>query len=302
MSVQPGDGAGAASALAEFHEPHAPLPARVRGYMFDVDGTLLLSDRSLGGYELLPGAAELLTELKRRSIPFVLLTNGSAYVPAEQAEKLRRAGLPVDDEQMLTPSSVAAALMRRHRIGRVLVLGTPGVGHSLREAGITTLHTGEPGDTDVDAVYVGWYPQCAMPDIEAATNAILAGAKLYVASNVPFFATRHGRTPGYSYAIVAAIRSLTRAPMILTGKPSLQALRFVASRLRLPMEAIAVVGDDPIVEALMAHRGGAYCIGVTTGTTSHEEWHGQSARQRPDRIVGGLPDLLRAIRESPGAG
>ena len=29
---------------------------RLAGFMFDVDGTLLLSDRSLGGYELLPGA------------------------------------------------------------------------------------------------------------------------------------------------------------------------------------------------------------------------------------------------------
>ena len=37
----------------------------------------------------------------------------------------------------------------------------------------------------------------------------IAGAKLYVASDVPFFATRHGRTIGYSYAIVGAIRRVT---------------------------------------------------------------------------------------------
>ena len=65
-----------------------------------------------------------------------------------------------------------------------------------------------------------------MKDIEAACNAILAGAKLYVASDVPFFATRQGRTIGYSYAIVGAIRRVTRAPMILTGKPSLHAHAF----------------------------------------------------------------------------
>jgi 4-nitrophenyl phosphatase len=33
--------------------------ARLKGLMFDLDGTLLLSDRSLGNYEILPGAAEL---------------------------------------------------------------------------------------------------------------------------------------------------------------------------------------------------------------------------------------------------
>ena len=51
---------------------------KLAGFMFDVDGTLLLSDRSLGGYELLPGAAETLAELTSRNIPYVLLTNGSA--------------------------------------------------------------------------------------------------------------------------------------------------------------------------------------------------------------------------------
>ena len=57
----------------------------IKGFMFDLDGTLLLSDRSLGGYEVLPGAIEVLSSLQERAIPFVVLTNGSAYPPAEQA-------------------------------------------------------------------------------------------------------------------------------------------------------------------------------------------------------------------------
>ncbi len=35
---------------------------------------------------------------------------------------------------------------------------------------------------------------------------------------------------GYSYAIVGAIRRCTNASMILTGKPSQHALRFVAKK------------------------------------------------------------------------
>src|SRR5579862_8430866 len=100
----------------------AVLP-QLKGLMFDLDGTLLLSDRSLGSYEILPGAVELLTELKRRDFPFVVLTNGSAYPPAEQAAKLRGFGLPVEDDCMLTPSSVGAALMSGAGVKRALVLG-----------------------------------------------------------------------------------------------------------------------------------------------------------------------------------
>ena len=75
---------------AQVRDTGSSAPLRpLKGFMFDLDGTLLLSDRSLGGYELLPGAAEVLTTLRERAIPFVVLTNGSAYRPSEQAAKLR---------------------------------------------------------------------------------------------------------------------------------------------------------------------------------------------------------------------
>jgi 4-nitrophenyl phosphatase len=278
----------------------AALP-KLRGFLFDLDGTLLLSDRSLGGYEVLPGAVEVLTALNERAVPFAVLTNGSAYAPAEQAARLRALGLPVSDERMLTPSSVAAELMVRKAVGRVLVLGSRGVGHALASAGIATLYTGEPGATEVDAVYVGWHPECNMKDIEAACQAIWAGAKLYVASDVPFFASKQGRTMGYSHAIVGAIRRMTRAPFILTGKPSLHALRFAARRLGIPVRSLGVVGDDPAVEVIMAHRGGATAFGVTTGVTKSEDWARQSGNRRPHRVLSGIGELLSCEALRPPA-
>src|ERR1700691_2678706 len=95
----------------------------IKGFMFDLDGTLLLSDRSLGGYEVLPGAIDVLSALHERAIPFVVLTNGSAYPPAEQAARLRGLGLPIADDPMFTPSSVAAELMSRGGLQRALILG-----------------------------------------------------------------------------------------------------------------------------------------------------------------------------------
>jgi 4-nitrophenyl phosphatase len=270
-------------------------PPRLKGLMFDLDGTLLLSDRSLGGYEVLPGAAELLRELARREFPFVVLTNGSAYPPAEQAAKLRSVGLAVRDECMLTPSSVAADLMARAGVRRALVLGSSGVGQALRDAHIETVQVGEPGEREVQAVYVGWYPECNMKAIEAACHAIWAGARLYVASDVPFFATKQGRSMGYSHAIVGAIRRVTRAPMILTGKPSMHALRFVARRLGLRRPDLGIVGDDPSVEIIMARRGGARSFAVTTGVMAREEWERQSGLRRPDHVLRRLDDLLESV-------
>jgi 4-nitrophenyl phosphatase len=275
------------------------LPA-LKGFLFDLDGTLLLSDRSLGGYEVLPGAIEVLSALQERAVPFVVFTNGSAYPPAEQAKRLRGLGLPVADERMLTPSSVAAELMSRHAVRRVLVLGSRGVGHALSAAGIVTVYVAEPNPSEVDAVYVGWHPECTMKDIEAACRAIWAGAKLYVASDVPFFATKQGRTMGYSYAIVGAIRRMTKAPFVLTGKPSLHALRFAARRLSIPVRHLGVVGDDPAVEIIMARRGGATSFGVTTGVMKAQDWARATGNRRPHRVLGKIYDLLKCGVLRPG--
>jgi len=272
-----------------------PLGA-IAGFMFDLDGTLILSGRSLGGYRVLPGAIEALSELKERAIPFVALTNGSHYPPAEQAAKLRALGLPITDEALLTPSSVAADLMPRRGVKRALVLGTPGVGHALQEAGIEILFTGQEGADKVQAVYIGWHPDCNMKDIEAAAKAIWNGAELYCASDVPFFATADGKTMGYSYAIVGAVRKVTRAPMILTGKPSLHALRLVARRLGVRMRSVGVVGDDPVVEMIMARRGGATGFGVTTGITTAEGWAAQPKSRRPHRVVHDVREILAMVK------
>jgi 4-nitrophenyl phosphatase len=131
-----------------------------------------------------------------------------------------------------------------------------------------------------------------MKDIETAVKAIWNGAELYVASDVPFFATAGGKTMGHSHAITAAVRKITRAPMVLTGKPSLHALRFVARKLGVPMRRVGVVGDDPLVEMIMARRGDAVGFGVTTGISTAKDWARQPLSRKPRRVLRALTELL----------
>jgi 4-nitrophenyl phosphatase len=272
---------------AAFTEPLRP----VGGFMFDLDGTLILSDRNLGGYTLLPGAVELLTELEGMGVPYLALTNGSAYPAADQGPRLRALGLPIPDSHLFTPNSVAGSLFRERGLKRILVLGTQGVKDALTLEGVTVVRPGDDDAHHADAVYVAWYPECSMLDIHAASEAVMRGAALFSASDVPFFATQSGRAFGYSCAIGGAIARVTGVEPELTGKPSLHAMEFVAARLGVPTENVVVVGDDPAVETEMARAGGAMGIGITTGTTSAEEWAAQPEARRPHRIISALGDL-----------
>jgi ribonucleotide monophosphatase NagD (HAD superfamily) len=174
----------------------------------------------------------------------------------------------------------------------VLVLGTPGVVEALGGHGIRCSLPGTEDARHADAVYTAWSPECSMADIHAAAGRVLDGAPFYTASDVPFFATQEGPAFGFSCAINGAIHRVTGVEPQVTGKPSQLAMNFVAAKLGLPTNEIAVIGDDPRVEIEMAVAGGAIGIGVTSGTTSREQWSAQAPERQPELVIDTVGELL----------
>ena len=268
------------------------LERKAQGFMFDHDGTLILSDRSLGGYTAIPGAAEALAALDQRGIPWVAMTNGSAYPASVQAPKLRAVGLPVRDERLFTPNSVAARTMVERGYESVLVLGTQGVSDALTELGVPCIGPDDEAAHGADAVYVAWHPECSMPHIHLACERVLEGAAFLTASDVPFFATKDGRSFGYSCAINGAVARVTGVEPERCGKPSALALTMIAEQLGIEETGVGVVGDDAIAEMQMARAGGAIGIAVTSGSTSREQWAAQPRERQPHVVIDSVADLL----------
>jgi 4-nitrophenyl phosphatase len=268
------------------------LTRQPKGFMFDLDGTLILSDRKLGGYTAIPGAAEALAALDERGIPWIAMTNGSAYPARVQAPRLRAVGLPVADDRLFTPNSVAGRTMVERRYRSVLVLGTQGVVDALEELGVSCVLPSDAAAEQTDAVYVAWHPDCTMEHIHAACSRVLDGAAFLTASDVPFFATKDGRSFGYSCAINGAIARVTGREPEPTGKPSALALRLIAEQLGIEERDVGVVGDDPVAEMQMARTGGAIGIAVSSGSTSAEGWASQPESCTPHLVIDSVQDLL----------
>lgn len=270
------------------------LPRQPKGFMFDLDGTLILSNRKLGGYTAIPGAAEALEDLNRRGIPWIALTNGSAYPSRVQGPKLRDVGLPIPDEQLFTPNSVAAKVMLARHYSNVLVLGLDSVAEALTELGVSCSMLGDEAAKTADAVYVAWHPDCVMDHIHLACERVLDGAALLSASDVPFFATKEGRSFGYSCAINGAIARVTGVEPEPCGKPSLHAMEVIAETLGIAMQDVGVVGDDAVAEMQMARATGAIGIAVTSGSTSAQEWAAQPPAREPHLVIGNIGELAAA--------
>jgi len=278
-------------------EPDSVLVDRlhgVGGFLFDMVGTLVLGDRTNHKLSALPGAREVVEHLQAEGVAVGVLTNGTARPPAAYAATLRSLGFALDDEVVLTPAAVAAALCVRRHHQKVMVLGGEGVGGPLRDAGIEVV---EPkGRPTVDAVLVGWFREVGFDHLEAACHAVWGGARLYSASQSLYFASADGKAIGTSRAICAVIKDLTGVRPTIVGKPSLEALRTAARRLGTATKEMAVVGDDPELEVPMAHRGRSLAIAVNTGIGNARSFDHLDAPRRPHLVLDGLDDLLALYR------
>ena len=284
--------------------------AAARGFVLDLDGTLVLGDRRNHQLAPLPGALGLTQWLTSRGVPFVVQTNGTTRTPAELARVLRSIGFRLPDDAVLTPASSAAALFRRAGYRRVLTLGHDGLAGPLREAGIEPVPPVRPAGRGggrpagwpdlLDAVLVGWYPEFTMAALEAACHAVWAGAALYSCSQSMFFATAGGRAMGTSRAISVMIQSMTGGRLHLVGKPSRHAFRCAAGCLGVPGPRVVVVGDDPDLEVPMAHRGRALAVAVGTGLGAPGAFDHLPPARRPHLTVPGVADLLALCQELGG--
>lgn len=263
----------------------------VRGFVFDMDGTLVLGDQRNHGLKPLPGAIELIGLLTECGIPFVLFTNGTARTPQHYADALSTAGFDLPEGCMMTPASSAVDLFLSRGYKRVLALGGEGVKRPLQDAGIELVPP--KGRPTADAVLAGWYPEFTMDELESACHAVWGGAGMYSASQTRFFATEGGKALAPSRIMSAMIKDMTGCRVITVGKPSLEALRCAGRRLGVRLKDLAVVGDDPEMEVPMAHRGGSFAIAVNSGLGTMDAFKHLPAKRWPHLQLQGVDELLR---------
>jgi HAD superfamily hydrolase (TIGR01450 family) len=284
--------------MPDLHQDHVARLREVRGFLFDMDGTLVLGDQRTHRLRPLPGALDITRFLTARQVPYVVFTNGTARPPEHYAAMLREAGFALTDVQLLTPASSAVDVFLRRGHRRVMVLGTDGLRRPLADAGFELVLP--EGRTAADAVLAGWYREFTMDALEAACNAVWGGARLYSSSRSVFFATADGPMMGTSRAISAMIHSLTGCRVEVVGKPSADALRSAAHRLGVPPRTLAVVGDDPELEVPMAHCGKALAVAVATGLAEAEAYDHLPEARRPHLSVHGVGELLALYRDALG--
>jgi HAD superfamily hydrolase (TIGR01450 family) len=262
-----------------------------RGFVFDVDGTLV--HRAAHAVHPIPGALDVLARIEESGRPWALFTNGSHMPPAAFARELRGAGIPVSDEQMLTPLCSVQTYLERFREPHVLPFLTESARGYLEETGMRMVDGRNGGR--VDAVFVAHADQTDFDELERAARAVIAGARLLTGSYVPAYAGASGPILSRGAMITAAIAKASSARPIIVGKPSQAAVRAMERHLGLPARDLVVVGDDVRLEVELGHMGGATTVLVRSGISGDVEVARLPEKRRPHLAVGTVAELLERL-------
>src|SRR3954471_6816497 len=258
----------------------------VRGFVFDVDGTLVR--RYPDGVHPRPGAVEVLDAIRDSGRKLAIFTNGSHLPPEEFARELRADGLPVSDEEIVTPvRSALSYLRRRHDGAPVLLFAQPSVRALLVGEGVNVVE-GE----DAEVVLVLHVDDADFPALERAARAVLGGARLLTANYLPSYAGANGPIFSRGAMVTAAIARPASVRPTIVGKPSKAAVQDLRDRLGVPSEDLLVTGDDVRMDVGLGHVGGSRTVLVRSGISGDMDLSRLPEDRRPHAVIDGVEELL----------
>ena len=254
----------------------------IDGLVCDLDGVVYR------GEEPIPGAAEALEALRATGVRLVLCTNNSRPSLAEYRDKLRRMGIDVRPEELLTSAVVTGeTLAARGRSGdKAIVIGGPGLRESLARAGLVI--DDSPETMEADVVVVGYDPGFTYDAMRRASVALRAGAEFVATNDDATFPAPGGVLWPGAGAIVAALATASgRRPEIM-GKPHRPMMDAAEARLR-GAHHVAIVGDRADTDLSGGVLKDWTTVLVLSGVTPRV--HVNAVEPRPDVVVESLADL-----------
>jgi glycerol 3-phosphatase-2 len=253
------------------------------GLLVDLDGVVWI------GREPVPGSAEALAKLIEGGKPVVFVTNNPGRPASTYAERLRAAGVPAEEEQIVTAGMVTASLAAEQagEGAGAFVIGADAFHETCAAAGLALLD-GEAG-REARAVLVSGHRGFDDEELLTATLALQSGALLFATSRDPTLPMPGGAWPGTG-SILAAVETASGATAEIGGKPERHLFDLARERIR-GAERVAMVGDRISSDIEGGHRAGLETILVLTGASTREE--AAAASTPPDHVVDDLAALLR---------
>ena len=256
--------------------------SEIKCFALDMDGTIYL------GEQWIDGALQFLHRIEETGRNYVFVTNNSSKNAAVYVDKLRRMGLDVGEDKIVTSGQATICHLQRHFPGaKVFLLGNPMLQEEFEQAGII-LEEEHPDvvvtafDTSLD-----YRKMCLVCDHVRAGIPYLATHPDY---NCP---TESGFIPdaGAIHAFIHA--SAFRYPDRIIGKPNEDIIDYLCTRVNSKREEIAMVGDRLYTDIAAGRNNGLKSILVLSGEATMEDV--RTSEVQPHLIFNSVKELAEIL-------
>lgn len=256
----------------------------IKGFIFDLDGTVYLSDK------LIPGVEELVNSLKQNNYRMVYLSNKPLQRRSTYAKKLTDLGITTPEDQVVNSSYVMANHISKVAPGAsVYVIGEEPLIDELEEAGLRITEDPE----QIDYVIASFDRDFHYDKLQIAYEAIKHGAN-FVATNPDRTCPVEGGEVPDAAGMIGAIEGVTGKKVEkIAGKPSELMVEAALDRLEIEPEDCLLVGDRLETDIKMGNNSGISTALVLSGVTDLEDLEESSVK--PTYVLEDLSQLPEKV-------
>ncbi len=257
---------------------------RYQGYILDLDGTTYLGER------VIPGAPEIIAQLRQQGCGVVFLSNKPLERRQAYAEKLTRLGIPTSPGEVINSSLVMARYLAHEMAGvTVFAIGEPPLLEELTAVGLRLSETPE----QIEVVIASFDRTFDYRKLNIGFQALRRGAH-FLATNPDRTCPVEGGEIPDAGAVIGALEGCSgRKVELVAGKPSPLIMEAALERLGLPADACLMVGDRLETDIVMGRRVGMTTALVLSGVTKREDLSRSSIQ--PDYVLESIADLSRLL-------
>ncbi|MCG7344108.1 HAD-IIA family hydrolase [Sporosarcina sp. ACRSL] len=254
----------------------------LKGFIFDLDGTIYLDDH------MIDGASEAIKTLKERGDKVVFLTNKSIANRKEYVEKLNRLGIEVELSEVINSNYITAHYLKTvmNQDDSVYAIGESPLFEELANENIKLADN----PASASHVVLGWDRQFSYDKLNNAFQAWRNGAEILATNPDRTCPVQDGEIPDCG-AMIGALEGATGQPVkLIAGKPSSFMSEYVLKNvLKMKADQCYMVGDRLETDIRMANEAGIHSVLVMTGITTSAML--ETATDRPEFILESVKDI-----------
>ena len=257
----------------------------MRALLFDIDGVLFQQGRAIAG------AADTIRWARQQQIPFRLLTNTTSKSRARICADLGASGIPVTEEQILSPPVAAREWLQEQHIRRAELLVPEGI----RAEFAGFCDAGEP-----QAVVLGDMGyEFRFERLNQAFRLLMHNPQLPLVAlgMTRYFAAADGLQLDVG-PFVKALEYATGRTAVVMGKPAAAFFQQALHDMGVDAAQALMIGDDRIGDVLGAQACGIAGALVRTGKYRPGDEDADAEGLKPDYVltsVAGLPALWEQL-------